>query len=229
MIEGLLAQAPDFFSIDTAAFLGLALLRTLSMTIIGCGFGFALGMALAILRSSVSPTMAPFRWLAAAYVEGFRRVPFLVILIFVLFLIQAVAPDLSLLGIATIAVVLVASAYLAEIIRSGFESVPRPQIESAEVLGLSPTQRFRLVVLPQSWRVILPPAAAFMVMFIKDTALASHLGVVELAFAGKILVNRNFSPVYSYGSVLVLYFLLSWPLGRAALWLESRLAVSRHR
>jgi polar amino acid transport system permease protein len=229
MIERLLAQAPDFFSAETAAFLGLALLRTLFMTIIGCGLGFAIGMALALLRGSTSPPLAPLRWLAAAYVEGFRRIPFLVVLIFVLFLIQAVAPDLSLLGIATIAVVLVASAYLAEIIRAGVESVPRPQVESAQVLGLSAVQRFWLVVLPQSWRVILPPAAAFMVMFIKDTALASHLGVVELAFAGKILVNRNFSPVYSYGSVLVLYFLLSWPLGRAALWLESRLAVSRHR
>ena len=229
MIDRLLAQAPDFFTAETAAFLGLALGRTLLMTVVGCGLGFAIGMVLALLRGSRAPALAPLRWLAAGYVETFRRIPFLVVLIFVLFAIQVIMPDLSLLGIATIAVVLVASAYLAEIIRSGFESVPRPQIESAEVLGLSALQRFRLVVLPQSWRVILPPAAAFMVMFVKDTALASHLGVVELAFAGKILVNRSFSPIYGYGSVMVLYFLLSWPLGRAALWLESRLAVSRHR
>lgn len=229
MIDRLLAQAPDFFTLETAAFLGLALGRTLFMTVIGCTLGFAIGMVLAMLRNSRLPALAPFRWLAAGYVESFRRIPFLVILIFVLFSIQAIAPDLSLLGIATIAVVLVASAYLAEIIRAGFESVPRPQVESAEVLGLSAAQRFHLVILPQSWRVILPPAAAFMVMFVKDTALASHLGVVELAFAGKILVNRNFSPVYGYGSVLILYFLLSWPLGRAAQWLETRLAVSRRR
>ena len=229
MIARLWAQVPDFFTAETASFLAAALGRTLLMTVIGCSLGFAIGMALAVVRHSRLPALAPLRLLAAAYVEIFRRIPFLVILIFVLFSVQAVAPDLSLLGIATLAVVLVASAYLAEIVRAGFESVPQPQVESAEVLGLSAWQRFSLVVLPQSWRVILPPAAAFMVMFVKDTALASHLGVVELAFAGKILVNRNFSPVYGYGSVLILYFLLSWPLGRAALWLESRLAVSRHR
>ncbi|PZN94367.1 MAG: amino acid ABC transporter permease [Alphaproteobacteria bacterium] len=229
MIDRLMAEAPAFFTRDTAAFLGLALSRTLLMTVIGCGAGFVLGMVLAVVRRSRAGWLAPARVLAAAYVELFRRIPFLVILILVLFSVQAFAPDLSLLGIAAIAVTLAATAYLSEIVRAGLESVPRAQVEGADVLGLSAAQSFWLVILPQSWRVILPPAAAFMVMFIKDTALASHLGVVELAFSGKILVNRGFSPLYGFGAVLILYFLLSWPLGRMAAWLETRLAVSRHR
>lgn len=229
MNGGILAQVGGFFTAETLAFLVEALGRTLWMTAVGCALGFGFGMGLAVLRRSRTPVLAPLRWLAAIYVETFRRIPFLVILMLVLFSVQAFAPELSLLGIATIAVTLAATAYLSEIVRAGLEAVPRPQIESAEVLGLGAFYTFRFVVLPQAWAVILPPAAAFMVMFIKDTALASHLGVVELAFAGKILVNKGFSPVLGFGAVLMLYALISWPLGRAAAHLERRLAAPRYR
>lgn len=214
---------------DTLGFLAAALGRTLWMTLIGCTIGFVIGMGLALLRRTRAAVLAPLRWAAALYVETFRRIPFLVILILVLFSVQAFAPDLSLFGIATIAVTLAATAYLTEIVGAGLDAVPRPQVESAAVLGLSWFDTLRHVVLPQAWSVILPPAAAFMVMFVKDTALASHLGVVELAFAGKILVNKGFSPLVGFGAVLVLYALISWPLGRVATYLESRLAASRHR
>ena len=83
-----------------------------------------------------------------------------------------------------------------------------------------------MVILPQSWKVILPPASAFIVMFIKDTSLASQLGVIELTFAGKILVNKGFSPVLGFGVVLICYFALSYPLSRFASYLERRLASS---
>jgi len=83
-----------------------------------------------------------------------------------------------------------------------------------------------LVVLPQSWRVILPPATAFVIMFIKDTSLASQLGVIELTVAGKMLVNRGFSPLIGFGAILACYFILSYPLSRFAAYLEKRLAPS---
>jgi polar amino acid transport system permease protein len=82
------------------------------------------------------------------------------------------------------------------------------------------------VVLPQSWRVIVPPATAFIVMFIKDTSLASQLGVIELTFAGKMLVNRGASPILGYGVILMCYFALSYPLSRLSAYLERRLASS---
>ena len=63
-------------------------------------------------------------------------------------------------------------------------------------------------------------------MFVKDTSLASQLGVIELTFAGKMLVNRGFSPLLGFGAILVCYFALSWPLSRAAAHLEKRLAAS---
>jgi polar amino acid transport system permease protein len=166
---------------------------------------------------------------ATLYVETFRRVPFLVILIMVLFALQPVAPQMSLLAIATVAVTLVATAFLSEIVRAGLESVPRQQVEGASALNFSSWQALFLVILPQAMRVIVPPAAAFVVMFVKDTSLASYLGVVELTFSGKILVNRGFSPMLGFGIVLVLYFALSWPLSLAAQRLEKRLAAPRNR
>jgi polar amino acid transport system permease protein len=228
MMQAIADAAPRFFTPGVAAFLLAALARTVWMTLIGCGLGFALGMAIAVLRRTRGRALAPARLAAGLLVELFRRLPFLVILILVLFTTQIAAPGLSLLGIATVAITLAATAHLSEIVRAGLESVPRQQVEGAEALNFSAANILWLVVLPQSWRVILPPAAAFMVMFVKDTSLASYLGVVELTFAGKILVNRGFPPSLGFGAVLILYFVVSWPLGRLAQQLEARLAPSRH-
>jgi polar amino acid transport system permease protein len=227
MLDLLIEQAPRFFSWTTFEFLLGALGRTLWMTFVGCTIGFTAGLLIAILRTSRHPLLFPLKLVAIIYVETFRRIPFLVILFIVLFAIQPLAPQASLLTIATVSVVLLATAFLSEIIRAGLESVPRQQIEGAQALNFGPTATLVHVVLPQSWRVIIPPAAAFIVMFIKDTSLASFIGVAELTFAGRVLVNNGFSPVLGFGSILIIYFAISYPLSRLAAHLEKRLAPTR--
>ena len=165
--------------------------------------------------------------MAIAYVEVFRRIPFLVILFIVLFAVQAFAPSASLFNIALISICLLSTAFLSEVIRAGLDSVPKLQVEAAEALNFGFARTLFLVMLPQAWKVILPPAVAFMVMFIKDTSLASQMGVVELTFTGKSLVNRGFSPILGFGAVLVFYFILSYPLSRLGAYLEKRLASPR--
>lgn len=224
MFERLIEETPLFFNYHNVVFLGQAMARTLGMTLIGCGVGFAAGLLIAVVRLSNARVLLPLRMLVIAYVEFFRRIPFLVILFIVLFVIEPLIPGTSLFGIATVSVCLLSTAFLSEIIRAGFESVPQAQVETAKTLNFSALQTLAMVVLPQSWRVILPPAAAFVVMFIKDTSLASQLGVIELTFAGKMLVNRGFSPVLGFGAILVCYFILSYPLSRYAAYLERRLA-----
>lgn len=226
MLARLLEEAPLFFNYHNMVFIGQAMLRTLGMTVIGCSVGFVLGLAIAVTRQTKSRWLLPVRLLVIGYVEFFRRIPFLVILFIVLFVIEPLVPGTSLFGIATVSVCLLSTAFLSEIIRSGLESVPQAQVETAHILNFSAIQTLTMVVLPQSWRVILPPAAAFIVMFIKDTSLASQLGVIELTFAGKMLVNRGFSPVLGFGAILVCYFALSYPLSRFAAYLEKRLAPS---
>ena len=226
MLERLIEEAPLFFNYHNLVFIGQAMLRTLGMTIIGCTVGFVLGLLIAVLRRSSGRVLLPLRLIAIGYVEFFRRIPFLVILFIVLFVIEPLMPGTSLFGIATVSVCLLSTAFMSEIIRAGLESVPRTQVEAAEILNFSSLQTLTMVILPQSWRVILPPAAAFIVMFIKDTSLASQLGVIELTFAGKMLVNRGFSPVLGFGAILVCYFALSYPLSRFATYLERRLEPS---
>ena len=227
MLDRLMEEAPRFFNYYNLIFIGQAMLSTLAMTVIGCGVGFLAGLPIAVLRRTRGKALLPLRWLAILYVETFRRIPFLVILFIVLFAVQVFAPETSLFGIAVIAICLLSTAFLSEIVRAGLESVPRQQVEAAVTLNFGPWRTLFLVVLPQSWRVILPPAVAFAVMFIKDTSLASQMGVVELTFTGKMLVNRGFSPVLGFGAILVLYFLMSYPLSRLGAHLEKRLAAPR--
>ena len=224
MFEQITEQLPLFFNYHNLVFLLEAAGRTLAMTIIGCTVGFVCGFLIAVLRRSSTIWLLPLRFAGIAYVEFFRRIPFLVILFIVLFVIEPLVPGSSLLAIATVSVCLLSTAFLSEVIRAGLESVPMQQIEGARALNFNAIQTLFMVVLPQSWKVILPPAAAFIVMFIKDTSLASQLGVIELTFAGKMLVNRGFSPVLGYGAVLLCYFALSYPLSRLAAHLEKRLA-----
>jgi len=96
-------------------------------------------------------------------------------------------------------------------------------------MNFSLIETVRYIVLPQAWRVILPPAFAFFVMFIKDTALASQIGVIELTYAGKVLNNKGFSAALVFGTLLLLYFFISYPLARLGAHLEARLAGARHQ
>jgi len=229
MIERILSEIPRFFTPSNVEFLAMAAGRTLLLSVVGCVIGFTVGFALVCIRQSRTGWLLPARVLATAYTEIFRRIPFLVILFLVLFGIQVVAPTASLFVIALVGVCIVSTAFLAEIIRGGFESVPHQQIEAAEVMNFSRLQIIYMVIAPQAWKVILPPAFAFMVMFIKDTALASQMGIVELTFAGKVLSNRGFSATVTFGAILLAYFILSYPLTRFGRYLEKRLAAPRNR
>lgn len=227
MLALILEQAPRFFTLGNAEFLLMAAGTTLALTALGTGVGAVLGFAIALLRTTPSRWLLPLKGLAVLYVELFRRIPFIVVLFLVLYSAQAAAPGVSQFGIAAIGICLVSTAFLSEIMRAGLESVPAQQIEAAQTLNFPRHLIVRRVVLPQAWRVIMPPAIAFVVMFIKDTALASQMGVVELTFAGKTLNNRGFSSLLVFGTVLLIYFAISWPLARLGRHLEARLAHAR--
>jgi len=227
MVERILNEIPRFFEYYSAIFLLKAMATTLLMTLLGVGLGFLLGFLIVYLRQTPGMFWLPVRIIAITYVEVFRRIPFLVILYLVLFFIQAVSPNASLFTIATIGICMLSIAYTSEIIRAGFESVPRQQVEAASAMNFSRWKILRNVIVPQSWPVILPPAFAYMVSFIKDTALVSQIGVVELTFAGKVMNNRGYSALLVYGTILILYFILSYPLTRLGAHLEKRLAPTK--
>jgi polar amino acid transport system permease protein len=137
--------------------------------------------------------------------------------------------DLSPLTIALISTSVISTAFVAEIIRGGLASVRPSQIEAAAAMNFNGWQTLRLVMLPQAWPVILPPVFGYFILFIKDTALASQAGVLELTQAGKILNTKGFSAFLVFGTVLVLYFAVSYPLTILGRYLERRLGLPRHK
>jgi polar amino acid transport system permease protein len=212
------------FTLGNIGFLLRGALMTLLLTVIGCSVGLVAGFLLAYARGSRGMTLAPLRWGVIAFVEVFRRIPFLVTLFLVLYAAQLFIARAPLFWVAVTSICLLSSAYMAEIVRAGMESVPRAQIEAAEVMNLPRWRITAMIVMPQAWKVILPSAVSYMVMFVKDTALASQAGVFELMFAGKALANRGLDPFLVFATVLFAYFVISWPLSRLGQALERRLA-----
>ena len=226
-MERIIQQIPRFFSPGHLSLLLDAAGTTLALTLIGCVLGFVLAFLIVLIRQTPGLWALPLRLLGIAYVEVFRRIPFLVVTYLVLFFIQAFASNASLFTIAVVAICIYATAYTADIIRGGFESVARQQVEAATAMNFSRWQTLTGIIIPQSWPVILPPAVAFAVGFIKDTALVSQVGVFELTFRGKELNNEGFSGILVFGTIALIYFALSYPLSRLGRWLEIRLASSR--
>lgn len=226
-MDRIIAQFPEFFTLGNMILLAEAATMTLSMTLVGCVVGFGLALLLVYLRTTPGLVAAPLRFVCILYVELFRRIPFLVVIYLVLFFIQTITTDASLFTIAVVAICIYAIAYTADIIRGGIESVPAAQVEAARAMNLSRFQTMFTIVLPQAWPVIVPPALAFAVSFIKDTALVSQIGVFELTFRGKELNNQGYSGILVFGTVAMAYFIISFPLSLLGQHLEKRLATPR--
>jgi len=229
VLQDIVAQAPRLFGAYNLLFLGRAMLTTFALSLLGCGCGLCAGLGLAVLRQAPGRAMAPLRLLSAGFVEAFRRIPFLVTLMLVFFGTQALRLDLDVFTVAVVSIFLIGAAYTAEIVRAGFNSVLPTQWQAAEGMNFGYLATLRLIVLPQALRSALPPASAYLVLLVKDTALASQIGVVELTQAAKTLASRGFPAELVYGMVLVLYFAISYPLARAGLWLERRHGAARYQ
>jgi polar amino acid transport system permease protein len=163
------------------------------------------------------------RALTILWVEAFRRIPFLVLLLLVFFVSQALRMEAPLWAIAVTAVAIRMSALAAENVRAGYESVRPQQWEAALTMNIPALAALRRVVLPQSWRVILPPSIVHVLSMVKETSLVSQIGFIEITFAAKMLTQRGFSAMLTYGTALVLYFCVSWALASLARAAERRL------
>ena len=188
----------------------------LQLTFIG---GFCIGviaLALALMRTTKSPALTPFRFLATAYVDIFRGAP----LILIILLVGFGVPALRLKGIpsnviflGTVAVVLTYSAYVAEVIRSGILSIHPSQRAAARSLGLTSGQTMRYVVLPQAIRRVVPPLLNDFVSLLKDTGLVSILGVTDAVRAAQINASRTFNYT-PYVVAAVMFLMITIPMTR---------------
>ncbi|EMG37088.1 amino acid ABC transporter membrane protein 1, PAAT family [Desulfocurvibacter africanus PCS] len=199
---------------------GLAV--TLKITAAGLVLATLLGMTTALLRLSSSVVG---RILATAYLETVRNTPLLIQILFIYF---ALSPVLGIGGLASgiLALALFEGAYASEIIRAGIVSVERGQWEAAYSLGLSRTQAYARVVLPQALRRVLPPLTGQAVSLVKDSALVSTIAVHELTMQGQIIVADTFLTFEVWFTVAAMYLLLNISLSLAASGLERRMALT---
>ncbi|RKD60807.1 amino acid ABC transporter permease [Rhizobium sp. WW_1] len=212
------------FGLTQFIFLLEAALWTLALSALGFIGGGLVGFVVALARISPSRII---RWTATAYVQLIQGTPLLVLLFIVYFgLSIAGFNNLPALLSAGVAITLYTSAFLADIWRGAIRSIAKTQWEAAECLGLSRWQRMTRVILPQSLRIATPPTVGFLVQVIKNTSLASAIGFVELAQAGKLINNSTFQPFSIFMVVAAIYFVICFPLTLASRKLERKLNVS---
>jgi len=182
------------------------------------------GLVLAVLRGLPGPVFFPLRFLSAAYTDIFRGIP----TILLIFLLGFGVPGLQISGVptsqffwATVSLVLVYSAYVAEVYRAGIESVHPSQEAAARSLGLSRFAALRYVVLPQAVRRVIPPLLNDFIGLQKDTALVGILGSVEAFKQAQIEVSADFNFTH-YLVAATLFVAITIPLARFTDWLVAR-------
>lgn len=201
------------------------LVGTVVLSLLTFLFGGALGFIISLAR------IAPSRLVSTGsyfYVQIMQGIPLLVLMALAFYGPALIGyPEVSPIFAATLALSLYCSAYLGEIWRGCFESVPKAQWEAAECLGISRVQRLLRVILPQAVRISLPPTVGFLVQVVKNTSVASIIvGYSELTYNTKIINNSTFEPFLYFGLAGGLYFLICYPMTRLSRMLERKVNVA---
>src|SRR5215212_11478046 len=173
----------------------------------------------------------PMRAAIRLYIEIWRGLPIIVTIFIVFFALPAVATqfEFDAFTAATIGLTLWGSAQVAEATRGAVESIPREQHEAAAALGFGWTGRHAFVILPQALRRLLPPLVSLLVNILQNSTIAQVIGAAELLETGERSVERLTIQTFEihafeiYGAVMVVFFLMSFPLTRLAAYLERRL------
>ncbi|MQG04265.1 MAG: amino acid ABC transporter permease [SAR202 cluster bacterium] len=200
--------------------------NTLIFTIAGFAGGSVLGLILALMKLS---KFTFSRIISSIYIDCIRGLPAILILIFIAYGLPIAfgvrIPGAYSKGILALSVV--SSAYIAEVIRSGIEAIPQGQGEAAEALGMGKITIYSNVILPQAFRIMIPPFTNELVLLLKDTALISVIGVTsatkELTRFGRdgVMSDANATPLVVTGFI---YLILTIPLTRLASYLEKKLS-----
>jgi len=198
------------------------LIRGLGNTIVlGCAaivFGTIVGLAICLVRLYAPK---PLRRLAILYIDMFRALPILVVLILIYYALPFVGIRLSSFASAALALSLVLAAFTAEVCRAGIQNIPKGQFEAAAALGLPFWVAMRKVVLPQAMRVVIPPLTSNCVSVFKDTALASVVAMPDLLKQATDAQARMANPTPLIGAASI-YLAFLWPLVRLVGYLEER-------
>ncbi len=212
---------------------------TIQLSILGGIFSLIWGLVLAVIRQLPGRAAAPLRWLSIAYIDAFRGIPLLLVLLLVSGGLSALSSPIGgdvipeFLGKPTwlgqtspfwygvLSLTITYGAYMAEVYRAGIEAVPRGQMEAARSVGMSHGQAMRFVIVPQAVRKVIPPLLNDFIALMKDTSLVSILGAADVVYVGRQIQSETFN-----GSALMLgaifFLIVTIPLARLVDYLIAR-------
>lgn len=224
------SEGDDLFDGDTVGFtsqwrlgpLVKGLWTTLWISAVASVLGLIIGLIAGLMKVSKNYTVST---LAAIYVEIIRGTPLLVQIFIAYFFFGTVFNlDRNVAGIGALA--LFAGAYVAEIIRSGIQSIARGQMEAARSLGMSYPQAMMDIILPQAFKRILPPLSGQFISLIKDSSLVSVIAITDLTKSGREIITSTFATFEIWLVVAAMYLIVTSVLSQFVFYLERRLAVS---
>jgi len=214
-LQTLIEHAPDW---------GRRLLPATGETVLITAASFVVALALALLielgRKSEARGVGR---IIGCYVEVIRALPILAVLYIIYFGLPGIGLTFSPFVSGTIGLGIVYSAYLAEVLRAGVDSLHRGQREAALATGMTPLQAFKLIILPQAVRVVLPPLLVSLISLLKDSSICALIAVNELTLGGRIIMSESFLPLHVFVLVGAIYFAIAWPMSLFVRWLEPRL------
>jgi len=192
---------------------------TLFLMVVGEALALAAGLVGGLARLS---RFLPVRMISGAYVEFFRDTPFIIQLFWVYYCLPLLGIVLDEITAAIICLTLYLGAYNAEILRAGIQSVSRGQILAARGLGMSHSLTLRRIVLPQAFRMMIPPLLSSFINLIKATSMCSTIAVFELTAVANHISARTFMSLEIFTAIGIIYFLIIHPFNLAVTRLESR-------
>lgn len=199
---------------------------TIALSLIAFIGGSILGLAVALSRTSGNRVL---QWVSSGFIQIFQGTPLLLQLFLVFFGAPIIGIDINPWVAAGVALIFNSAAFLGEIWRGCIQAIPSGQVEAAHALSLSYVSRMRDVILPQAFKIALPPTVGYMVQIIKGTSLAAIIGFAEITRAGQIINNATFQPLMVFSVVAAIYFVLCWPLSLMAARMERRHAAALAR
>lgn len=216
-------MADEFSLWDIVSNLALALRWTVVLAIVAFVLGGITGLIVLFARISAQPWL---RNLAKAWISIFQGTPLLMQLFIIFFGFPNLGIDVPAWLAAAVGLTCFTSAFLAEIWRGCVEAIPKGQWEASASLAMTWFEQMRHVVLPQAFRILIPPTVGFAVQVVKATSVTSIIGFTELTKTGVVLANATFLPFQVFAFVALGYFLLCYPLSACARMLERKFNVA---
>jgi His/Glu/Gln/Arg/opine family amino acid ABC transporter permease subunit len=197
----------------------LGAVTTIEITLASLLFAIVIGLGLALVKLS---RFKPLHWVIDVYVELFRGTPVLAQLFIIYFGLAYMGFKISAFPAAIIGLGLNGGAVLTEVFRAGFGAIHHGQREAALAVGMTPWVSLQTIILPQTWRITLPPLGNYAIALLKDTAVVSAIAAPEIMFYARNLVTSTFETTLIYVLAAALYFCLSFPLARLVERFERR-------